>query len=111
VAPSRRPANPATQKPPGKVHDSKQIGRVPAELIEAVRARLGRSLPLEIRMDAAFFQRPTCCGCSAADCCAYANQGRLLELAAPQQLRGRAAAVARAGADVAGFEHQLVIPP
>src|SRR5205814_105140 len=42
---------------PGNVHESKQSAAFLRELIEAVRARLGRSLPLEFRMDAAFFQR------------------------------------------------------
>src|SRR5260370_10867464 len=41
---------------PGNVHDSKQSAAFLRELIEAVRDRLGRSLPLEFRMDAAFFQ-------------------------------------------------------
>jgi hypothetical protein len=42
---------------PGNVHDS--TGAVPflRELIHELRARFGRGLPLEFRMDAAFFQR------------------------------------------------------
>jgi len=42
---------------PGNVHDSKQSAAFLRELIAGVRGRLGRSLPLEFRMDAAFFQR------------------------------------------------------
>src|SRR5438046_1594748 len=44
---------------PGNVHDSKQSAAFLRELIEAVRARLGRSLPLEFRMDAALRRRPS----------------------------------------------------
>src|SRR6266446_5742865 len=41
---------------PGNVHDSKGAEAFVRELIEEIRGRLGRSLPLEFRMDAAFFQ-------------------------------------------------------
>src|SRR3989442_633055 len=41
---------------PGNVHDSKQSAAFLRELIDGVRGRLGRRLPLEFRMDAAFFQ-------------------------------------------------------
>jgi len=41
---------------PGNVHDSKGAEAFIRELIDEVRARLGRSLLLEFRMDAAFFQ-------------------------------------------------------
>src|SRR5512145_1635488 len=39
---------------PGNVHDSKQATAFLRELIGAVRGRLGRRVPLEFRMDAAF---------------------------------------------------------
>ena len=42
---------------PGNVHDSKGALAFIRELIDDVRARLGSSLPLEFRMDGAFFQR------------------------------------------------------
>ena len=42
---------------PGNVHDSKGAPAFIRELIDDVRARLGSSLPLEFRMDGAFFQR------------------------------------------------------
>jgi len=42
---------------PGNVHDSKGAVAFLRELIDDVRLRLGRSLPLEFRMDGAFFQR------------------------------------------------------
>jgi DDE family transposase len=41
---------------PGNVHDSKGAEAFLRELIDDVRARLGSTLPLEFRMDGAFFQ-------------------------------------------------------
>src|SRR5260370_8651715 len=41
---------------PGNVHDSKGAEAFLRELIDELRARLGRSVILEFRMDAAFFQ-------------------------------------------------------
>src|SRR5260370_17349239 len=42
---------------PGNVHDGKGAPAFVRELIGEIRERLGRSLPLEFRMDAAFFQQ------------------------------------------------------
>ena len=42
---------------PGNVHDSRGAAPFLRELIRELRARFGRALPLEFRMDAAFFQR------------------------------------------------------
>jgi hypothetical protein len=42
---------------PGNVHDSKGAVTFVRDLIDDVRMRLGRVLPLEFRMDGAFFQR------------------------------------------------------
>ena len=42
---------------PGNVHDSKGAVVFLRDLIDDVRIRLGRALPLEFRMDGAFFQR------------------------------------------------------
>jgi Transposase DDE domain group 1 len=42
---------------PGNVHDSKGALAFLRDLIDDVRIRLGRTLPLELRMDGAFFQR------------------------------------------------------
>ena len=41
---------------PGNVHDSKGAVSFLRDLIEDIRVRLGRSIPLEFRMDGAFFQ-------------------------------------------------------
>jgi len=42
---------------PGNVHDSRGAERFLRDLIRELRARFGRGLPLEFRMDAAFFQQ------------------------------------------------------
>ena len=42
---------------PGNVHDSKGAVAFVRDVIDDVRIRLGRALPLEFRMDGAFFQR------------------------------------------------------
>lgn len=42
---------------PGNVHDSKGAEAFVRQLIAELRTRFGRRLPLEFRMDAAFFQR------------------------------------------------------
>ena len=42
---------------PGNVHDSKGAEAFVRQLITELRERFGRSLPLEFRMDAAFFQQ------------------------------------------------------
>jgi hypothetical protein len=94
---------------PGNVHDSKQSVAFLRELIDGIRARLGRRLPLEFRMDAAFFQ-PEVLRLLAARGCAYAiklgywSWLPLKQLAADRQ-RWHALA-----AGVTGFEHRLVIP-
>lgn len=41
---------------PGNVHDSRGAARFLRELLRDLRARFGRRLPLEVRLDAAFFQ-------------------------------------------------------
>jgi hypothetical protein len=82
---------------PGNVHDSKQSVAFLRELIDGVRSRLGRCLPLEFRMDAEFFQ-PDVLRLLAAQGLRLRHQGRLLELAAAQSAGRRAATLARSGA-------------
>jgi hypothetical protein len=94
---------------PGNVHDSKQSVAFLRELIEAVRARLGRGLPLEFRMDAAFFQRDVlrlhvARGCASAIKVGYWSWLPLKHLAAERRQWHPLAP------NVTGFEHQLVIP-
>src|SRR5512145_907179 len=54
---------------PGNVHDSKQSAAFLRELIDGVRSRLGRRMPLEFRMDAAFFQPDVLRLLAARGCC------------------------------------------
>ncbi len=95
---------------PGNVHDSKQSAAFLRELIEAVRARLGRSLPLEFRMDAAFFQ-PDVLRLLAARRCAYAIKVGYWSWLPLKQLAAERRQWHALAPDVTGFEHQLVIPP
>src|SRR5712692_5961450 len=56
---------------PGNVHDSKQAAPFLREVIDGLRAHVGRRRPLEFRMDAAFFQRDVL-GLLPARGCGYA---------------------------------------
>ena len=94
---------------PGNVHDSKQAVAFVRELIDSVRASLGRALPLEFRMDAAFFQRDILCmlaarGCAYAIKVGYWSWLRLKQLAAERHDWTPLAP------GVIGFEHRLRIP-
>ena len=64
---------------PGNVHDSKGAEAFMRELIDELRARLGRSVILEFRMDAAFFQENVL-KLLARRGCFYADQGALLPM-------------------------------
>ena len=77
---------------PGNVHDSRGAARFLRELIHELRGRFGRRLPLEFRMDAAFFQEaildsPGPRGLRVRD------QGRVLEVGRAQAAGRRAAAL------------------
>jgi DDE family transposase len=94
---------------PGNVHDSKQSAAVLRELIDGVRGRLGRRLPLEFRMDAAFFQADvlrllTARGCAYAIKVGYWSWLPLKQLAAERRHWYALAP------GVTGFEHRLAIP-
>ena len=74
---------------PGNVHDSKQAPAFLRAMIDRVRARLGHALPLEFRMDAAFFQRDVlrllaARGCAYAIKVGYWSWLPLKQLAAPR---------------------------
>src|SRR3989441_1076696 len=94
---------------PGNVHDSKQAVAFLREMIVAVRARLGRGLPLEFRMDAAFFQRDVL-RLLAARGCAYAIKVGYWSWLPLKQLAAARRQWHALAPDVTGFEHQLVIP-
>ena len=53
---------------PGNVHDSKQAIPFLRDIIDDLRARFGRRVALEFRMDAAFFQRGILQLLAARDC-------------------------------------------
>ena len=91
---------------PGNVHDSKGAERFVRELIGEIRARLGRALTLEFRMDAAFFQQNLLkllarLGCSYAVKVPFCQWTGVKALVAAQ---ARWTAVA---ADIDGFETRL----
>lgn len=94
---------------PGNVHDSKQAVAFLREVIDGVRRHLGQRLPLEFRMDAAFFQRDvfrllTARRCAYAIKVGYWSWLPLKQLAATRQ---RWLPVAP---NVTGFFHDLDIP-
>ena len=94
---------------PGNVHDSKQAVAFVRDLIASVRAGLGRALPLEFRMDAAFFQREIlrlleARGCTYAIKIGYWSWLPLKQLAAEQRDWTPLAP------GVTGFEQRLTIP-
>ena len=94
---------------PGNVHDSKQAAAFLREVIDGLRARFGRRLPLEFRMDAAFFQRDVlrllpARGCHYAIKVGYWSWLPLKQLAAERE---RWLPIAP---EVTGFFHDLDIP-
>ncbi len=94
---------------PGNVHDSKQAVSFLREVIDGLRSHLGRRLPLEFRMDAAFFQRDvfrllTARRCAYAIKVGYWSWLPLKQLAATHQ---RWLPVAP---NVTGFFHDLDVP-
>ena len=94
---------------PGNVHDSKQAAAFLREVIDGLRGRFGRRLPLEFRMDAAFFQRDVlrllpARGCHYAIKVGYWSWLPLKQLAAERE---RWLPIAP---EVTGFFHDLDIP-
>jgi Transposase DDE domain group 1 len=94
---------------PGNVHDSKQAVAFVRELIDSVRASLGRALPLEFRMDAAFFQREIL-RLLAARGCAYAIKVGYWSWLPLKQLAAERRDWTPLAPGVTGFEHRLTIP-
>jgi Transposase DDE domain group 1 len=94
---------------PGNVHDSKQAAAFVRELIDSVRAGLGRALPLEFRMDAAFFQRDILRLLAARDC-AYAIKVGYWSWLPLKQLAAERRDWTPLAPGVTGFEHRLTIP-
>jgi len=94
---------------PGNVHDSKQATAFLREVIDSIRDRLGRGVPLEFRMDAAFFQREVL-RLLAARGCAYAIKVGYWSWLPLKQLAAERRHWQPLAPDVTGFEHHLVIP-
>lgn len=95
---------------PGNVHDSKGAEAFLRDLLRELRARFGRRLPLEFRMDAAFFQREILTlllreGCEYAIKVGFWNWVGLKPLVAAQRHW------ARLDAQVSAFETQLSLAP
>src|SRR5215475_11086441 len=94
---------------PGNVHDSKQSAAFLRELIDGIRGRLGRRLPLEFRMDAAFFQ-PEVLRLLAARGCAYAIKVGYWSWLPLKQLAAARQRWLPVAPEVTGFFHDLEIP-
>jgi hypothetical protein len=94
---------------PGNVHDSKQAVTFVRELIDSVRAALGRARPLEFRMDAAFFQRDIL-RLLAARRCDYAIKVGYWSWLPLKQLAADRREWTPLAPGVTGFDHQLTIP-
>jgi hypothetical protein len=94
---------------PGNVHDSTQAVAFVRELIDSVRAGLGRALPLEFRMDAAFFQRDIL-RLLAARRCDYAIKVGYWNWLPLKQLAADRREWTPLAPGVTGFDHRLTIP-
>src|SRR5262245_8711027 len=94
---------------PGNVHDSKQATAFLRELIDAVRVQLGRRVPLEFRMDAAFFQADVL-RLLAARGCGYVIKVGYWSWLPVKQLAAERRHWHVVAPWVSGFEHQLAIP-
>jgi hypothetical protein len=94
---------------PGNVHDSKQAGAFLREVITGLRTALGRRLPLEFRMDAAFFQRDVL-HLLAARGCAYAIKVGYWHWLPLKQLAAARERWLPVAPNVTGFFHDLHIP-
>jgi len=94
---------------PGNVHDSKQAVTFLRELIDTLHTRVGRAVPLEFRMDAAFFQREIL-RLLARRRCAYAIKVGYWSWLPLKQLAADARTWLRLAPGVTGFAHDLTIP-
>ena len=91
---------------PGNVHDSKGAERFVRELIGEIRARLGRALTLEFRMDAAFFQQ-NLLKLLARLGCFYAVKVPFCQWTGVKALVAAQARWTAVAADIDGFETRL----
>src|SRR6266536_1936200 len=94
---------------PGNVHDSKQSVAFLREVIDGLRTAFGRRLPLEFRMDAAFFQRHVL-RLLAARGCAYAIKVGYWHWLPLKQLAAARERWLPVAPNVTGFFHDLHLP-
>src|SRR4030095_636665 len=94
---------------PGNVHDSKQSGAFLREVIDGLRTAFGRRLPVEFRMDAAFFQRDVL-RLLAARGCAYAIKVGYWDCLPLKQRAAERQRWLPVAPNVTGFFHDLHIP-
>jgi hypothetical protein len=94
---------------PGNVHDSTQSVAFLREVIDGLRSAFGRRLPLEFRMDAAFFQRDVL-RLLAARGCAYAIKVGYWHWLPLKQLAAERERWLPVAPNVTGFFHNLHIP-
>jgi hypothetical protein len=94
---------------PGNVHDSKQAVAFLRELIDGLRTRFGRRLPVEFRMDAAFCQ-PDVFRLLAARDCGYAIKVGYWHWLPLKQLAAARQRWHPIAPKVTGFFHDLAIP-
>ena len=94
---------------PGNVHDSKQAVAFLREVINGLRARFGRRLPLEFRMDAAFCQ-PAVLRLLAARGCGYAIKVGYWHWLPLKQLAADRQRWLPIAPELSGFFHDLDIP-
>src|SRR6266478_640796 len=94
---------------PGNVHDSKQAAAFLRDVIDGLRARFGRRLPLEFRMDAAFCQ-PAVLRLLAARGCGYAIKVGYWHWLPLKQLAADRQRWLPVAPEVSGFFHDLDVP-
>ncbi len=95
---------------PGNVHDSRGAVRFLRDLVHELRARFGRALPLEFRMDAAFFQREVL-ELLAREGCEYAIKVGFWKWVGLKQLVAAQRRWHRVNAQVSYFETELPLDP
>jgi hypothetical protein len=95
---------------PGNVHDSRGAVRFLRELIHELRDRFGRGLPLEFRMDAAFFQEGIL-NLLAREGCEYAIKVGFWKWVGLKALVAAQQHWTRVNAQVSAFETALQLEP
>jgi Transposase DDE domain group 1 len=95
---------------PGNVHDSKQAVPFLRELLHELRARFGRGLPLEFRMDAAFFQQEIL-ALLAREGCEYAIKVGFWKWVGLKPLVAAQRHWLRINAQLSAFETRLPLEP